>query len=53
MFEYFLKAGYDENTSRELVRLNIEYGRKVESLPKGMTIPELEYELQRANTLGY
>ena len=53
MLNNYIKAGYSEAISKELIRLSLEYGRKVEYLPPDMTIPELEIELQKTNTLGY
>jgi hypothetical protein len=39
--------------TKELTRLSNEYGRRITHLPYGTTIAELEYELQKVNTMGY
>ena len=42
-----------KDITKELIRLSNEYGRRITHLPSGTTITELEYELQKANTMGY
>lgn len=53
MAKHLKNERYNEGITKELIRLSNEYGRRITHLPSGTTITELEYELQKANTMGY
>jgi len=53
MLKNLKSDGYKEKITKELTRLSNEYGRRITHLPYGTTIAELEYELQKVNTMGY